>query len=99
MVTRVAILVFTIFAFAFALVGKDTSLLLSLGLLLAIGFQVSHLIKVVEKPSQDVSYFLDSIKFDDLSSSFKTDSPDLAVQKLHKEMKLACRHIIQKQVG
>jgi two-component system nitrogen regulation sensor histidine kinase NtrY len=47
---------------------------------------VSQLVKVVERPTQDVSSFLDAIKFDDLSSSFKTESPDPTVQKLHREM-------------
>jgi nitrogen fixation/metabolism regulation signal transduction histidine kinase len=59
---------------------------LALALLAAIGFQVSQLVKVVERPTQDVSSFLDAIKFDDLSSSFKTESPDPSVQKLHREM-------------
>ncbi len=86
LVTRIAILVFTIFAFTFVLNGKDTNIVLSLGLLIAIGFQVSQLVKVVERPTQDVSSFLDAIKFDDLSSSFKTESPDPTVQKLHREM-------------
>ncbi len=84
--TRVAILVFTIFAFTVILDGKDTSIFLALALLAAIGFQVSQLVKVVERPTQDVSSFLDAIKFDDLSSSFKTESPDPSVQKLHREM-------------
>ncbi len=86
LVTRIAILVFTIFAFTFVLNGKDTNIVLSLGLLIAIGFQVSQLVKVVERPTHDVSSFLDAIKFDDLSSSFKTESPDPSVQKLHREM-------------
>jgi two-component system nitrogen regulation sensor histidine kinase NtrY len=86
LVTRVAILVFTIFAFTVILDGKDTSIFLALALLAAIGFQVSQLVKVVERPTQDVNSFLDAIKFDDLSSSFKTESPDPSVQKLHREM-------------
>jgi len=86
LVTRVAILVFTIFAFTVIIDGKDTSIFLALALLAAIGFQVSQLVKVVERPTQDVSSFLDAIKFDDLSSSFKTESPDPSVQKLHREM-------------
>jgi len=86
LVTRIAILVSTIFAFAFVVVGKETSALLAIGLLIAIGFQVSQLIKILEKPTQDVSSFLDYIKFDDLSFSFKTDSSDPAIQKLHLEM-------------
>ncbi|MCE2894669.1 MAG: ATP-binding protein [Flammeovirgaceae bacterium] len=86
LVTRVAILVFTIFAFTVILDGKDTSIFLALALLAAIGFQVAQLVKVVERPTQDVNSFLDAIKFDDLSSSFKTESPDPSVQKLHREM-------------
>lgn len=86
LVTRVAILVFTIFAFTVILDGKDTSVFLAFALLAAIGFQVSQLVKVVERPTQDVNSFLDAIKFDDLSSSFKTESPDPSVQKLHREM-------------
>jgi nitrogen fixation/metabolism regulation signal transduction histidine kinase len=86
LVTRVAILVFTIFAFTVILDGKGTSIFLAIALLAAIGFQVSQLVKVVERPTQDVSSFLDAIKFDDLSSSFKTESPDPTVQKLHREM-------------
>jgi two-component system, NtrC family, nitrogen regulation sensor histidine kinase NtrY len=95
LVTRVAILVFTIFAFAFVLNSDNKNILLSVGLLVAIGFQVQQLIKVIEKPQQDVSSFLDSIRFDDLSSSFKTDSRDPSVQKLHKEMNEALSKLRQ----
>jgi two-component system, NtrC family, nitrogen regulation sensor histidine kinase NtrY len=84
-VTRVAILVATIVAFAYVTVGKSNVLLI-LGLLGAIVFQVSHLIKAVEQSNENLSSFLDSIRFDDLSSSFKTDSQDPTVQRLHKEL-------------
>jgi two-component system, NtrC family, nitrogen regulation sensor histidine kinase NtrY len=96
LVTRIAILVFTIFAFAFVLNAKDTSILLSIGLFIAIAFQASQLMKIAERPSQDISSFLDYIKFDDLSSSFKTESKERAVQQLHKQMNEALsklRHI------
>ena len=85
-VTRIAILVATIFAFAFVTVGSDRSYILMLALLGAIFFQIKHLIKIVESSNENIASFLDSIKFDDLSASFKTDSPDPGVQRLHKEL-------------
>jgi two-component system nitrogen regulation sensor histidine kinase NtrY len=86
-VTRVAILTVTIFFFAlFARSDSSMSLPLTIGLLIAIVFQVGHLVKMVEKTNTDITSFLDSIRFDDLSSSFKTESKDPSVQKLHKEL-------------
>jgi nitrogen fixation/metabolism regulation signal transduction histidine kinase len=83
--TRVAILVATIFCFAYATVNNSNFLLI-VGLLGAIFFQVSHLIKAVEKSNENLTSFFDSIRFDDLSSSFKTDSHDPTVQRLHREL-------------
>lgn len=84
-VTRVAILTATIFAFAFIAKG-NSSILLTLGLLGAILFQVSQLIHAFEKSNTEISSFLDAIRFDDLSSSFKTESHDPTIQKLHQEL-------------
>lgn len=87
LVTRVAILVATLFFFVYAFDWTGTlNLLLKLGLGAAIFFQTSQLIKSVEKANEDISSFLDSIRFDDLSSSFKTDSKDATVQRLHNEL-------------
>ena len=83
--TRVAILVATIFAFAYASVDHSNFLLM-IALLGAIFFQVAQLIKAVEKSNENMTSFLDSIRFDDLSSSFKTDSHDPTVQRLHREL-------------
>ncbi|MCX8491405.1 MAG: ATP-binding protein, partial [Cyclobacteriaceae bacterium] len=44
---------------------------------------------------QDVNSFIDAIQFDDLSSSFKTESPDPSVQKLHREMNEALKKLRQ----
>ena len=83
--TRVAILVATIFCFAYATVHQSNFLLI-VGLLGATLFQVSQLIKAVEKSNENLTSFLDSIRFDDLSSSFKTESHDPTVQRLHREL-------------
>ncbi|HMI66547.1 MAG TPA: ATP-binding protein, partial [Cyclobacteriaceae bacterium] len=83
--TRVAILVATIFCFAYATVTQSNFILI-VGLLGAIFFQVSQLVKALEKSNDNMTSFLDSIRFDDLSSSFKTDSHDPTVQRLHGEL-------------
>src|SRR5258706_3892044 len=83
--TRVAILVATIFCFAYATVTKANFVLI-VGLLGPIFFQVTQLVKALEKSNDNMTSFLDSIRFDDLSSSFKTDSHDPTVQRLHREL-------------
>ncbi len=86
LVTRVGILVATIIVFAFMLAGNDRSFILIIALLGAIVFQVAKLLEVVEKSNTNIASFLDSIRFDDLSQSFKTESNDPSVQKLHTEL-------------
>jgi nitrogen fixation/metabolism regulation signal transduction histidine kinase len=86
LVTRVAILVVTIFALAFTFKIGDLNILLLVGLGGAVVFQVRELIKAVEKSNNDLSSFLDAISFDDLSLSFNTNSTDPTVQRLHQEL-------------
>lgn len=86
LVTRVGILVATIVVFAFMVAGSDRNFLLIIALLGAIAFQVTKLLQVVETSNTNIASFLDSIRFDDLSQSFKTESNDPTVQKLHTEL-------------
>jgi len=72
--------------FAFIVTSSNRSYFLLLALLGAIGFQVTQLMKVVESSNDNIASFLDSIRFDDLSQSFKTDSNDPSIQRLHKEL-------------
>ncbi|HNP08345.1 MAG TPA: ATP-binding protein, partial [Cyclobacteriaceae bacterium] len=85
LVTRIAILVATVFAMAYAVAGSF-NIIIILALTGATLFQISHLIKEFEESNENIASFLDAIRFDDLSSSFKTDSDDPAVQRLHKEL-------------
>jgi two-component system, NtrC family, nitrogen regulation sensor histidine kinase NtrY len=94
LVTRIAILVFTIVAFAFIIVDKDRSFFLLAGLLIAIGFQVQQLIKIMETASPTAPS-MDAIQFDEVSASFKTTSGDATVQKLHREMNEALNKVRQ----
>jgi len=86
LVTRLGILLATLVVFAFMIASSDRSYFLLLALLGAIGFQVAQLMKVLESSNENIASFLDSIRFDDLSQSFKTDSDDPSIQKLHKEL-------------
>lgn len=86
LVTRVGILVATIVVFAFVLAGDNRNFLVIIALLGAIAFQVYKLLQVVETSNTNITSFLDSIRFDDLSQRFKTDSNDVTVQKLHIEL-------------
>jgi nitrogen fixation/metabolism regulation signal transduction histidine kinase len=85
-VTRIAILVFTIFAFVFVLQDKDRSFILLLALLGAIGFQVMQLVKIMEGPIVKIDSPIDQIRFDEVTTTFKTDSKEEAVLKVQKEM-------------
>ena len=85
-VTRIAILVFTIFAFVFVLQDKDRSFILLLALLGAIGFQVMQLVKIMEDPIVKIDSPIDQIRFDEVTTTFKTDSKEEAVLKVQKEM-------------
>lgn len=86
MVTRVGILLATLIVFAFMMASSDRNYIALVALLGAIGFQLMQLMKVVESSNENMASFLDSIRFDDLSQSFKTDSTDPSIQKLHKEL-------------
>ena len=49
-------------------------------------YQVKLLIEYLDRSNENIASFLDSIQFDDLSYSFKTESGDPSVKRLHKEM-------------
>jgi nitrogen fixation/metabolism regulation signal transduction histidine kinase len=49
-------------------------------------YQVKLLIEYLDRSHENIASFLDSIRFDDLSYSFKTESDDPVVQRLHKEL-------------
>jgi nitrogen fixation/metabolism regulation signal transduction histidine kinase len=72
--------------FAFLVTADNRSYLLILALLGAIVFQLSKLMKTLETSNDSVASFLDSVRFDDLSQSFKTESDDPSIQRLHKEL-------------
>lgn len=88
LLTRIAIFTATLFMLAFVIL-YNFNLLLTLALTGAAFFQVSHLIKAFEESNQNITSFLDAIQFDDFSYTFKTDSTDPDVQRLHHKLNQA----------
>ena len=86
LVTRVGILLATMVVFAFVFSSANRSYILILALLGAILFQVTKLMKELESSNENITSFLDAIRFDDLSQSFKTESDDPTIQNLHREL-------------
>lgn len=84
-VPRVAFLAGSIFMFGFLLFKQESYLAALVFLAISI-FQIKQLVNIVDHSNKDLASFLDSIKFDDLSASFKTDSKDPGVQRLHQEL-------------
>jgi two-component system nitrogen regulation sensor histidine kinase NtrY len=84
--TRVLILVGSVFFLCLLLTSADRSWFLILIVGGVVFFQVRELIRAVERSNENITSFLDSIRFDDLSSSFKTDSQDPTIQRLHHEL-------------
>jgi two-component system, NtrC family, nitrogen regulation sensor histidine kinase NtrY len=84
-VPRVAILAFSLLLFGYFLFEQNSYLLALVFLVVSI-FQVKQLITFFDTENKSIASFLDSIRFDDLSSSFKTESKDPVVQRLHREL-------------
>src|SRR5688572_30694276 len=84
-VPRVVILAASIFAFGFLLFNLESYIVAVIFLAVSI-FQVKQLVELVDHSNKDLASFFDSIKFDDLSASFKTDSNDAGVKRLHHEL-------------
>ncbi|RAW01858.1 sensor histidine kinase [Pseudochryseolinea flava] len=82
---RVAFLVGSIFLFSFFTFSSGDWVYAVIFLGLSI-YQVKQLIVHFERSNDNIASFLDSIKFDDLSYSFKTESDDPSVKRLHQEM-------------
>jgi two-component system, NtrC family, nitrogen regulation sensor histidine kinase NtrY len=82
---RVAFLTATLFLFCFSVFSNINWLyaVFFLGISL---FQIKWLIEYLDRSNTNIASFLDSIRFDDLSYSFKTESDDPVVQRLHKEL-------------
>src|SRR5688572_23893282 len=84
-VPRVAFLAASIFLFGYFTFSKGDCIYALIFLALS-AYQVKLLIEYLDRSHENIASFLDSIRFDDLSYSFKTESDDPVVQRLHKEL-------------
>jgi len=83
-VPRVAMMAATIFLFCFFTFSNDWAYA---AIFLAVSvYQLKLLVDYLDRSNENIASFLDSIRFDDLSYSFKTQSDDPVVQRLHKEL-------------
>ncbi|HZX73331.1 MAG TPA: ATP-binding protein, partial [Cyclobacteriaceae bacterium] len=83
--TRLAILVVTVLVLGIIVGSDNRSYLAIAGLLIAIAFQISLLIKLIESNQNSYSVF-SSIQFDDVLGSFKTTSSDLTALRFRDEL-------------
>ncbi|TXI71169.1 MAG: ATP-binding protein, partial [Cyclobacteriaceae bacterium] len=95
LVTRISILVATIVVFAFVVAADNRSYMLILALLVAIIFQVKKLLNEVEGKDVPLSSFFDSIRFDEITQTFKADNNSVTVQKLQRELNEALSKLKQ----
>lgn len=90
-VPRVAILSATLVALGF-LIGNGDFFPSVICIILA-AYQIKQLVQELDSSNKNIASFLDSIRFDDLSASFKTDSTDPSLQKLHQELNEAINNL------
>ena len=91
-VPRVAFLGASIFLFSFFAFSRG-DWAYSLVFLALSAYQVKLLIDYLARTNGNIATFIDSIKFDDLSYSFKTDSDDPSVKRLHHELNEAMSNL------
>lgn len=84
-VPRVAMMAATIFLFCFFAFSRG-DWIYALFFFVVSAYQVKLLVDYLDRSNENIASFLDSIRFDDLSYSFKTKSDDPIVQRLHKEL-------------
>jgi nitrogen fixation/metabolism regulation signal transduction histidine kinase len=82
---RVAFLTASIFLFTFFSFSRG-DWFFAIVFFAVSGYQVRLLIEHLDRSNENIASFLDSIQFDDLSYSFKTQSDDPAVRRLHQEL-------------
>jgi two-component system, NtrC family, nitrogen regulation sensor histidine kinase NtrY len=91
-VPRVVMMAATIFLFCFfAFSGGEW--IYSLFFFAISLYQAKLLIEYLDRSNENIASFLDSIRFDDLSYSFKTQSDDPVVQRLHRELNEAMQKL------
>ncbi|MBX2964066.1 MAG: GHKL domain-containing protein [Cyclobacteriaceae bacterium] len=84
-VPRIFFLAVSILAFGYFMFDRG-SFIVALTFLAITAFQIKQLIDMVDQSNRDIASFLDAVRFDDLTASFKTNSKDPYVQRFHDEL-------------
>ena len=91
-VPRVAMMAATIFLFCFFTFSSGDWIYAAFFFAIS-AYQVKLLVEYLDRSNENIASFLDSIRFDDLSYSFKTGSDDPIVQRLHRELNEAMQKL------
>jgi len=88
---RIVLLASTVFLFG--LFSHKGDFIYAIIFLAVSFFQTKLLIEFLERSNQNITTFLDSLQFDELSYTFKTESDDPAVVRLQKELNAAMQRL------
>lgn len=91
-VPRVVMMAATIFLFCFFAFSEGEWMYALFFLAISI-YQIRLLIEYLDRSNENIASFLNSIRFDDFSYSFKTQSDDPVVQRLHRELNEAMQKL------
>ena len=84
-IRRAVFLAASLLAFGFFAFGRQ-EFIPGLAFLLVALYQAKLLIELYERPQKDLGKLLDSVEFDDLTYSFRSDNEDPSVQRLHQDL-------------
>lgn len=91
-VPRVVMMAATIFLFCFFAFSQGEWMYALFFLAISV-YQIRLLIEYLDRSNENIASFLNSIRFDDFSYSFKTQSDDPVVQRLHRELNEAMQKL------
>lgn len=84
-IRRVAFLALSVMAFGFFALDRH-EVIPAVAFFLVALYQAKLLIELFDRPQKDLDKLLDSVEFDDLTYSFRSDTEDPSVQRLHQEL-------------
>src|SRR5690606_31889346 len=84
-IRRVVFLSASVLALGFFAIGRQ-EFIPGLAFMLVSLYQAKLLVELYDRPQKDLGKLLDSVEFDDLTYSFRSDNEDPFVQRLHQDL-------------
>lgn len=84
-IRRVVFLAASVLALGYFALGRQ-EFIPAIAFLLASLYQAKLLVELYDRPQKDLGKLLDSVEFDDLTYSFRSDNEDPSVQRLHQDL-------------